>query len=216
MTVNDTNLQGITQYCNLLEELKLRMKAVQDIVNGKVSTASFGHPHFADDFVFLQIRKILEIVAFGSMCSNIDLYRKTYENYATHWRAKDILQKLERINKDFYPLPLKPSNQWLDRESSKLKNAYVLENVRSGFLTKSEFEFLYDCSSRVIHSPNPYKEAQKIDLRMSVDDWMHRIASLLWFHQVKLAQTDVMWFVYLLHPEHGRSHAVLTTSLERE
>lgn len=216
MTVNDTNLQGITKYCNLLEELKLRMKAVQDIVNGKVSIASFGHPYFADDFVFLQIRKILEIVAFGSMSSNIELYRKTYEKYATHWRAKDILQKLERINKDFYPLPLKPSNERPARDSAKLNNAYVLENVRSGFLTKDEFEFLYDCSSRVIHSPNPYKEARKIDLRMSVDDWMHRIASLLWFHQMKLAQTDVIWFVYLLHPEHGRSHAVLTTSLERE
>jgi len=183
---------------------------------GKVSIDSFGHPYFADDFVFLQIRKILEIVAFGSMCSNISLYRKTYEKYANHWRAKDILQKLERINENFYPLPLEPSNERPVRDSATLKNACVLENVRDGFLTKDEFEFLYDCSSRVIHSPNPYKEAQKIDLRMSVDDWMHRIASLLWFHQMKLAQTDVMWLVYLLHPEHGRSHAVLTTSLERE
>lgn len=216
MTINDENHQGITQYCNLLEELKLRMKAVQDIVNGKVNLASFGHPYFADDFVFLQIRKILEIVAFGSMCSNIELYRKTYEKYATHWRAKDILKKLQLINKDFYPLPLKPSNEQPVRDSVKLKNAYVLENVQNGFLTKDEFEFLYDCSSRVIHSPNPYKEAQKIDLCMSVDDWMHRIASLLWLHQMKLAQTDVMWFVYLLHPEHGRSHAVLVTSVERE
>lgn len=216
MTVNDTNLQGITKYCNLLEELKLRMKAVQNIVNGKVSIASFGHPYFADDFVFLQIRKILEIVAFGSMCSNIELYRKTYDKYTTHWRAKDILQKLECINKDFYPIPLSPSNEFSVRESEKLKNVHVLENSQSGFLTKDEFEFLYDCSSRVIHSPNPYKEAKKIDLRMSVDDWMHRIASLLWFHQMKLAQTDVMWLVYLLHPEHGRSHAVLTTNLKRE
>lgn len=80
MSVSDTNLQGITQYCNLLEELKLRVKAIQDVVNRKVSIASFGHPYFADDFVFLQIRKILEIVAFGSMCSNIELYRKTYDN----------------------------------------------------------------------------------------------------------------------------------------
>ncbi|WP_156427967.1 hypothetical protein [Thiohalocapsa sp. ML1] len=215
MSVNDTNLEGITQYCNLLEELKLRVKAVQDIVNGKVSIAAFGHPYFADDFVFLQIRKILEIVAFGSMCSNIELYRTTYDKYAAHWSAKDILKKLERINKHFYPLPLKSSNERPVGDPPELKHAHVFENVRSGFLTKDEFGFLYDCCSRVIHSPNPYKEAQKIDLRMSVDDWMHRIASLLWFHRMKLAHTDVVWFVYLMHPEHGRTHAVLSTSLKR-
>jgi len=94
--------EGIKKYCDLLEELKLRIKAVQSVVKKEVPTISFGHPHFIDEFVFIQIRKILEIIAFGSMASNISLYRREYQDYDRHWRAKKILEKIEKINKDFY------------------------------------------------------------------------------------------------------------------
>ncbi len=78
MNVNDEqrSLQGIQKYCDLLEELKLRIKTVQSIVNGDVSKEIFGHYMFADEFMFLQIRKILELIVFGSMASNISLYEK--------------------------------------------------------------------------------------------------------------------------------------------
>lgn len=202
-------MEGIKRYCDLLEELKLRVKAVQSIVKKEVPTISFGHPYFVDEFVFVQIRKILEIIAFGSMASNISIYRREYQDYDRHWRAKKILEKMERINKEFYPIPLKIS----DETSSYTNN--VLENVREGYLTQDDFVFLYDVSSKVIHSPNPYSEVQKTDLKMSIDDWMHRIASLLWFHQMRLANSDTSWLVYLIHPETKHSHAVQTISLKR-
>ena len=50
--------------------------------------------------------------------------------------------------------------------------------------------------------------SQKIDLKMSINDWMHRIAPLLWFHKMQLAGTDEFWFVYLVHPETKRSKAI--------
>jgi hypothetical protein len=143
------------------------------------------------------------------MASNISLYRREYQDYDRHWRAKKILEKIEKINKDFYPIPLQISNE----TSAYTDN--VLENAREGYLTRDDFVFLYDVSSMVIHSANPYSDAQKTDLKMSIDDWMHRIASLLWFHQIRLANSDIAWFVYLIHPDTKRSHAVQAISLKR-
>ena len=90
--VTQDAMEGIKRYCDLLEELKLRIEAVQSIVKKEVPAVSFGHPCFVDEFIFVQIRKILEIIAFGSMASNIPLYRKEYHDYNRHWRAKKILE----------------------------------------------------------------------------------------------------------------------------
>ncbi len=198
------SIQGIQKYCDLLEELKLRIKAVQSIVNEDVTKESFGHYIFADEFMFLQIRKILELIVFGSMASNISLYEKTYSKYSRHNKAKQILEMLEKVNKDYYPLPLQESPE---------KNG-VLINVQKDCLTRDDFIFLYDACSKIIHSTNPYSEAKKVDLKISIDDWMHRIASLLWFHRIKLANTNTAWLVYLIHPETKKAHAIRTMSVD--
>lgn len=154
MNVNNEqrSMQGIQKYCNLLEELKLRIKAVQSIVNGDVNKENFGHYMFADEFMFLQIRKILELIVFGSMASNISLYEKAHNKYSRHNKAKQILKMLETVNKDYYPLPL--------QESPDKKG--VLINVQKDFLTRDDFIFLYDACSKIIHSTNPYSESKKL------------------------------------------------------
>lgn len=191
---------GVKRYCDTLEEIKYRIKSVQNIVTKSVDLSAFENPLFAEEFIFMQIRKILELIVFGSMLSNIALYEKTHTDYTRHQSAKKILKMLDKINPNFYPLPLRPieSNDGL----------FHVENVEHGYLTKEDFIFLYDVSSQIIHAPNPYAEAQKIDLKMSINDWMHRIASLLWFHKMQLAGTDVFWFVYLIHPETKSSRAI--------
>jgi len=199
---NNCSISGIQKYCDLLEEIKLRIKSVQSIVNGDVSEKAFGDKIFAEEFMFLQIRKILELIAFGSLSSNIVVYEKTHSDYANNWRAKNILKRLRSINRDFYPLPLRQKD--LDGDQ------HILENVREGFLTEDDLVHLYDVSSQIIHSTNPYAEVKKVDLQMSIDDWMHRIASLLWFHRIKLVDSNKSWLVYLMHPETGKSYAIQT------
>lgn len=182
---------GMKRYCDSLEEIKLRIKTVQSIVKKIVPLESFGHEYFVDEFVFVQIRKILELIAFGSMSSNIVLYQRKYSDFSGQRRAKNILKNLNSINPDFYPQPLKPSD-----EPSKTRD-FSFEMVTEGFLTRDDFLFLYDACSIAIHSPNPFGQEKKVDLRMSINDWMHRIASLLWFHRIKLAGTNSSWLVYL-------------------
>ena len=72
---------------------------------GRVTT---GDETFNIELVFVQLRKTLELIAFASLTTNKQKYSAAYANFATHWRVKDTLKALEKINPDFYPVPLKP------------------------------------------------------------------------------------------------------------
>lgn len=208
MTENPTQLSGIQIYCNCLEEVKQRIETVQAIVNKRVPTHGFGNSRFMNEFLCIQIRNILELIAFGSMSSNIALYHREFRKYRKHWNAKEIFENLQRLNPQFYPEPLKQS-------PTPIEGQTVLEVPTEGFLTKSEFIFLYNTCSKVIHSPNPFKNESVPDLQRTIDDWMHRIASLLWFHQMKLVDEDCSWLIYLVHPETKRSKAIKTVPNEK-
>lgn len=189
--IGQQTIEGIQKYCNLLEEVKLRIKSVQTANLNRESSGVI-QPFFREEYIFIQIRKILELIAFGSMASNVELYKDAYKTHSRHWKAKDILEKLEKINKDFYPLPLMLPNS---------DSPCELENVREGFLSRDDFIELYDISSGVIHSSNPFsQDKREAPSAISIDEWMHRITSLLWFHQIKLAKDDRAWLVYLIHP----------------
>lgn len=207
MNEKPNQLSGVQIYCNCLEEVKQRIETVQAIVNKRAQTDAFGHKRFLDEFLCLQIRNILELIAFGSMSSNIALYQREFQKYRGDWNAKRILENLERINPQFYPEPLKQSPNSIEGQTA-------LEVVTDGFLTKSEFIFLYNTCSKMIHSPNPFRNEREPDFKRTIDDWMHRIASLLWFHQMKLIEEDCSWLIYLVHPETKRSHAIKTVPNE--
>lgn len=204
--INNQQIEAIQRYCNSLEEIKIRIKTIQSIINDEVSINAFGHDNFVDEFIFMQIRKILELIAFGSMLNNIDLYKKTYEDYREHWKVRDILKKLKKINPNFYPIPLKKSKEFSENGQN------LLETLSDGFLNKKDFLNLYGICSKVIHSPKPFAEEKIIDVKKSVDEWVHQIASLLWFHQIKLAHTNEWWLVYLIHPDKGNAYAIKATT----
>ena len=207
MNEKPDQLSGVQIYCNCLEEVKQRIETVQAIVNRRVAIDGFGNKRFLNEFLCIQIRNILELVAFGSMSSNIALYQREFKKYRRDWNAKTILDNLEKINPYFYPEPMKQA-------SVSIGGQAALEVVTEGFLTKSEFIFLYNACSKVIHSPNPFSNEGELDFKRTIDDWMHRIASLLWFHQMTLIEEDCSWFVYLVHPETKRSHAIKTVPKE--
>ena len=54
----------------------------------------------------MQVRKILEIVAFGSIVANEKEYLEAYNKIEKHYHAKKILRFVERINLDLYPKPV--------------------------------------------------------------------------------------------------------------
>jgi hypothetical protein len=83
---NQTAEQELTQYCNCMEEVRQRVTLVHSILTRSVST---GYPAFDLETTFLQLRKILEVIAFASLTANKDVYSAAYATFATHWNAAD-------------------------------------------------------------------------------------------------------------------------------
>ena len=56
--------------------------------------------------IFLQMRKICELIAFGSLIANKELYSQHYETFAEDWRLGRVVDKLRKVNPNFFPVPM--------------------------------------------------------------------------------------------------------------
>jgi hypothetical protein len=164
-------------YINCMEEVRDRVNLVKSVGAHSITT---GHQVFDMELVFLQLRKILELIAFASLTANKEKYSAANAQFATHWKAKLMLQELEKINPDFYPMPVgQPQLQ-----ANGVKHCPA---VTGGFLTKDDFEFLYDKTGDILHVRNPFSAKDPtLKIRYSTKEWVSRIQVLLALHIVHL------------------------------
>jgi len=76
-------------YCNCMAQLLPRIALVQSIFDKRAST---GHQQIDAEIVFLQFRKMLELIAFSSLIANKGVYSKDHASFATEWRATQMLK----------------------------------------------------------------------------------------------------------------------------
>ena len=129
---------------------------------------------------YLQFRKILELIAFGSIVGNKELYSKQYTDFSKHWNAKRILQGMEKINSEFYPRPIEHN-----KSSNNISEFEWNEIPENKYLTQSEFIELYNKCGAIMHSVNPY--GKKIDTDKyfnDIDYWLAKIFGLLNCHSI--------------------------------
>jgi len=183
-----------------MEEIKLRTTAAASMLRKEVTT-SFQATNI--EFICLQIRKILELIALASITANKEEYAKQYENFFKHWKAKVILESVEKVNPRFYPSPL----QQIGDQRLTFRE---VQPVSEGFLTKADFASAYDACSQALHASNPYGEA--IDyafLEKEIPGWIQKIKTLLNHHMVQLIdKKQSLWVI--MHAEHdGRVHGFI-------
>ena len=99
---------------------------------------------------YLQFRKILELIALGSLVANKDEFSKVYNDFAKYWNARHLLKDLERLNPNFYPRPV------VEVPSKRAGTKMDLQDKKDGFLTKDEFLKLYEKCGAIMHAGNPY------------------------------------------------------------
>jgi len=168
-----------------MTEVRQRLGVVQSVLAGKITT---GHPTFNAELMFVQLRKTLELIAFGSLSANKVKYSETHENFAKHWKAKAMLDALEKVNPDFYPVPLDPPQQ-------KDDGTKYFPRPADGFMTRDEFASLYDSCGKVLHTRNPFStEDPTIKIGYTVEQWVARVQRLLDWHVVQLLGGD-RWIV---------------------
>jgi len=162
----------------MMAEVKARSRLIDEIGEGRVSV--FPQPARVE-FVYLQFRKILELIAMGSLLANSKAFGQVQANIQRYWNAKDLLKDIHGINPDFYPRPIiqEPSQRrgvkidWLDRPDD--------------YLTKDRFITLYDRCGSILHARNPFAPEQDYAKLEEVSPkWHLRIVNLLNAHVIHL------------------------------
>jgi hypothetical protein len=181
-----------------MEQLKLRCNLILSITSREVTVAD--REDFSAELACLNLRKVLELLAFASLIANKEKYAEAHETFARHWKAKSLLTNLERLHPDFYPTPI----AFGEPNADGIK---TFVDVKEPYLTRDDFEFLYDQSSQLLHTQNPYGQVVSVlDFRLSLSEWVHRIQTLLSVHYMRLVGSTSLWVVMMQHPEDGKVH----------
>lgn len=167
---------GAMKYCELMREVKNRVYSINLVLDGK---CTLGFIPVNAEFVYLQFRKILELIAFGSLVANFKTYSRVRSDYSRDWKATRFLKNIEQINKEFYPDPV---------EHRQLEGQLPYRNFEAfegDYLTMEEFKVLYDVCGGFMHSENPYGDTHKYaELLEEAPAWLKKIVNLLNLHIV--------------------------------
>jgi hypothetical protein len=172
-------------YTDYVAEARMRLDVIQSFIGKRVTT---GVQACDIEFVFLQFRRILELIAFASLAANKDAYSAVRQKFAEEWRAKRILDELEKVNPKFYPAPH-------DLPQETAPGVKHFPHPSGEYMSKEDFVALYDAASDLMHTRNPFTAKDpNVQITYPVQTWVSRIQRLLWWHVVRLVSGDV-WIV---------------------
>jgi hypothetical protein len=123
-------------YANLMEEVKIRISAIDAGTSGLVRLQA----PFIREFCFLQIRMICELIALGCLAAHGDITTST--KLRKEWAADKIMEELEKLHPEFFPRAM--------RQGRDADNHHTMEPV-DGTLTKPQLLKLYHECGEVLH-----------------------------------------------------------------
>ena len=179
-------------YCALMMEIRHRSDAVSKLRKSDRERL----PDFVRvECLVLQVRKILELVALGSMAVNESAYKKAYESFHKHSHADRIPHDLQRINPDFYPMPAKQERATAEGVDHHL---VISSDADESFLRKSDFCKVYDKCGGLLHAQNPFGSARDYGYyEKNVGIWMRKIERLLSTHTMRLVNDDNLYLIHM-------------------
>ena len=179
-------MTDIEIYAECIARVRHHLSIVDTVLAGSINT---GYADLNAELIFIHFRKGLEELAFSSLSANREKYSQARAGFATEWNARRMLGFVHKVNPNFYPVPLKePIEQSPGRKHFDL--------VKEGYLTREDFEVLYDGSAEVLHAPNPYAPGEyNINVKYPADEWSRRIKALLSWHFVQLVDVPGIWLI---------------------
>lgn len=189
----------LNKYANCMEEIKKRTAVVHGFLRRELHAI---YLQTTVESICLQIRKILEVLALASLVANKSAYEKHRRNFQRDWNGKRILEMLDKANPNFYPYP---SEQVISPESGEVVE---VRRITSGYLSRTDYEDLYDKCCDILHASNPFSGRQQ-EIQSFLDDtpaWMEKIRVLLNHHHVQLIDERVQLWVLMQAKHDGQVH----------
>jgi hypothetical protein len=131
-------LQAASLYGGLMEEIKLRITAIDAGTSGLTTLL----PHFVGEFCFLQIRMICELIALGCLTAHGDITATQSRKLRQEWAADKIMEELGKLHPDFFPVPV--------NQVSK-DGGFILNPILPSPLPKNELLKLYYKCGDILH-----------------------------------------------------------------
>jgi hypothetical protein len=169
------------KYCVLMAEIEIRLEAIDALYKGKQPK---GYGVINIESICLQMRKVLELIAFSSLITHKDAYENVRNDIRKDWHAERILKKVESINQYYYPVAL---------TDPKYNNKPL---KRGGYLTRKQFSALYDQCGKILHARNPFNRYDKpLAFNSKIPENVKRIKELLSVHCITFMESNEVIFV---------------------
>jgi hypothetical protein len=193
-------------YCNCMERVKHHIRIIENAFSGTILVAN--QPDYfmlLAELIFLHFGKALEEIAFASLSANGEKYAAARAGFATEWNARRMLGFIEKVNPHFYPLPLQEPKE-------TARGMKQFEPTNEPFLTREDFEKLYDSAGELLYSPNPFApKKDAINVHYTVEEWVTRIGRLLSWHVMQIPGLGGVWLIRV--PSDTCAHAFLTADV---
>jgi hypothetical protein len=174
-------------YVKCMEKVKERIGAIRYL--NRASPPLGGNTMLTTELTFVQFRKILELIAFASLTSNKERYAEARKDFRAQWNADEIVKVVERINPNFYPMPVMLGPE-------RAGGVRSIRERPDGYLTKTEFKRLYIATGEVLHMRNPFAKKQtptRVD--HEVNEYAQRIQNLVTRHLIRMVDGKITWIV---------------------
>jgi|ERR1035438_3262207 hypothetical protein len=179
----------IEKYCDVMEEVKRRTSVIDFFLSGQ------GNAIYVPTTVetcCLQLRKILELIAFASLVANKEAYSSVYADFAKYWNAGQLLKLLAKVNPCFYPQPV------IEVPSKQLGIKHELKKREPDYLSEKEFTELYGRCGVIMHAANPYGTHIDYDFyKKTLPVWRSRIINLLNNHEIRLVGNPGLYLIHM-------------------
>lgn len=129
------------QYAQIVSEVRDRLLSAEVLSNEKNLV-------FVESTA-LQIRKILELIAYLSTLVNAE---KLNHKERTEYHAAKIVEALDKKTPIHYPLP-----SWMVHPSSPDESPVLIPRGYKNALSQSEFKATYQACGKVLHAQHPLK-----------------------------------------------------------
>lgn len=193
-------------YCGLMEEIKIRARSIEAVTTGKMTPQFPGA--IAREHCFGQLRIICEIIAIG--CVVIHNQTSAVGAFEKLWNAKDIMDRLEKLNPHCFPIAVS-----IIRQPPTSHVAFDIHPIIPRPLTKSQFLKLYGRCGDNLHRGHLRKitanlPAKPADLT-EVANMTMNIISLMRAHQISSADYKHHYTCLMENGPPGARSAIITS-----
>ncbi|NMP30597.1 hypothetical protein HII17_03395 [Thalassotalea sp. M1531] len=169
--------KGYELYLNILKDIKYRTSVIDQLFADASGT---NLELTVLESACLQLRKILEQIAFGSLVSNVELYSQEYKKFQEFWNAEYLLKDMAKVNPKYFPIPI-------SQDKSAVPGVKSQFNLKHDdiYLNPKEFIKVYKKCGAILHASNPFGSKVSNEFyKKSIPIWRNKIINLLNSHQV--------------------------------